>query len=99
MTVEWSQVLSSLGVALLLSFIYFGLLALIAEGAKRLDAKQALLFVTVSFPMRLALLGLAMAWLLQRRGVVGALAMLPSIWIGRFVTHRVLCHVTQVTGD
>ena len=99
MTLDWSRIGISLVLTLFLSFGYFGILALIAEGAKRLDAKQALLFVTVSFPMRLALLGLAMAWLLHRHGAIAALAMVPSIWIGRLVIHRLLRQVTRVTGD
>lgn len=82
--------LTSLGVGLVLSLVYFVLLAFIVRGLRALEPKQAVLFMTVSFPFRLALLGLAMIWLVRANGLIGALAMIPSLLASRWITHRLV---------
>ena len=90
MSLDVGTVLTSLGIGLALSLAYFVLLAFIVRGLRVLQPKQAVLFMTVSFPLRLALLGLAMIWLVRTNGLLGALAMLPSLWTGRWITHRLV---------
>jgi uncharacterized membrane protein (DUF485 family) len=89
-TVDLRTVAVSLAVGLLLSLVYFGLLALMTFGLRTLNTKQAALIVTASLPFRLALLAIGMIWLIRYSGLVGALAMIPSIMFGRFLTHRVV---------
>jgi hypothetical protein len=90
MTIDPEIVAVSLGVGLLLSLIYFALLALMTYGLRAANTKQAVVIVTISFPFRLALLGMGMIWLIRYSGLVGALAMIPSLMLGRFLTHRLV---------
>ena len=78
----------SLGIAFAASMLYFGLLALMARGLRLLDSKQAVTFLAMSFPFRLGLLGMALVWLLRQYGLVGALAVLPSMWLSHYLIHR-----------
>lgn len=84
------MLLNSLLIGLVLFLCYFGLLALITRGIRKLEPKQAILVLTASVPMRLGLLALGMAWLVHLYGLVGALGMLLGLWPARFIVHRLV---------
>ena len=90
MSLDVGTVLASLGIGFGLSLVYFVLLAFVVHGLRALEPKQAMIFMTVSFPFRLALFGLALIWLIRTNGLIGALAMVPSLWAGRWLTHRLV---------
>lgn len=79
-----------LGLSFGLGLAYFGLLALITRGLGLLPAKQAVVLTMISFPLRLGLLGLFMAWFIQSKGLRGALLLLVGLWAGRLLVHRLV---------
>lgn len=81
-------ILTSLGVAFVASLAYFGLLAVIARRMRSWEQKRAMTILLASFPFRLALLGVALVWLVRHNGLVGALAVVPSVWLSRALTNR-----------
>lgn len=78
-----------LGLSLVLALGYFGLLALLARRLFSLEPKQATLYVAISLPLRLGLLGMGMIWLLRRDGLIGAVSMVLGLWLGRFLIGRI----------
>jgi len=88
MSLDWRALLSSLAIGLVASMIYFGFLALIVRKLGALTPKQTMLVTTLSLPVRLGLLGLVMAWVVRSKGMVGALGLLPGVFISRFAIHR-----------
>ncbi len=80
--------LSSLAIGLVASLAYFGALALLVRRLGDATPKRALLAITLSLPVRLGLLGVVMAWVVRTNGLAGALALLPSLLIGRIVIRR-----------
>ena len=88
MSLNLTALLSSLAIGLVISMVYFGFLALVVRSLGALTPKQTMLVTTLSFPVRLGLLGLVMAWVVRINGLVGALALLPGLFISRFVLQR-----------
>lgn len=92
MSVDWGALPSSLAIGLLASMVYFGALALIVRQIGALTPKQTVLVTSLSLPIRLGLLGLVMAWVIRSNGMVGALGLLPGMFISRFAIH---CWLTR----
>jgi hypothetical protein len=67
---------------------YYGLLALALRRAFSLPPQRAALWILGTLPLRLALVGLGVVWLIRARSLWGVLVILLGMLAGQFVFAR-----------
>jgi hypothetical protein len=67
---------------------YFGLLAWAVRRALRSPAKQAALYILATLPLRLALIGLSVVWLIRVQSLWGIPLVLVGLLVGQLVIGR-----------
>lgn len=84
----WWSVARDVAVSLAVAAGYFGLLIWALRRALALPAKQAALCVLLTLPLRLALVGVGVAWLIRAQHLWGIPLVLLGLLVGQFALGR-----------
>lgn len=84
----WPVLARDVAVSLATVVGYFGLLAWAVRRALALPAKQAALCILATLPLRLALIGLSVVWLIRAQHLWGIPLILIGLLVGQFAMGR-----------
>ena len=82
------SLLLHVGISLAIAWGYLALLVVLVRRARSLTAEKAALCIALSLPIRLGLLGLALAWIVRSYSIGGVLAVILGLWAGRLLLYR-----------